>query len=279
MIEKIIKVRAADGLILAATLRIPTSAPIGCIQINSGTGIPQYFYKHFASYMTERGYVTITFDYRGIGMSKNQKLRGFKATNFDWGMLDMTAILAWTNTNYPDLKKIVVGHSMGGQLIGIMKNLDKIDKAYIIASGTGFWKDMPRSKLKTLMPLIFNFLIPVSTFIFGYANTKLFRQGENLPKGVALQWKKWCMNKTYWDSDFNMVVNRNSFESFHGSIVGISMEDDNFVSEKSKNKLLDYYTNATVKRINISPSDIGLSSLGHFGFFRKKSKKLWSLIN
>lgn len=40
----------------------------------------------------------------------------------------MTAVLNWGVENYPNLEKVVIGHSMGGQLIGAMKNADKVDR-------------------------------------------------------------------------------------------------------------------------------------------------------
>merc|ERR1711991_229830 len=118
-------------------------------------------------------------------------LRGFEATNYQWGELDMTAVLDWGIQHYPELEKIVIGHSMGGQLIGTMKNADKIDKTFVIASGTGYWKDMPKGNLKLLMPFLWYFYIPFTTTFYGYGAAKKINQGENLPKGVAMQWRNW----------------------------------------------------------------------------------------
>lgn len=276
--DKEIKIQTKDGYELSATLREPIEKPIGFIQINSGTGIPQKFYRHFANYLTKKGYVTVTFDYRGIGKSKPKTLKGFKATNFQWGEFDMTAVLDWGIKNYPNLEKTIVGHSMGGQLIGTMKNADKIDKTFLIASGTGFWKDMPKSSLKMLMPFLWYIYIPFTTTFCGYGGAKKIKQGENLPKGVALQWRNWCISKNYWDSDLNKGVNKNSFQKLTGELKSISFLDDKIISEKANNKLLQYYKNVSVEKSIISPNEVGLNSIGHFGFFSSKSEKLWKLI-
>lgn len=275
---KEIKIAANDGFLLSAMLREPARNPIGFVQINSGTGIPQSFYRHFAAYLSEKGYVTVTFDYRGIGKSKPIKLKGFKATNFEWGELDMTAILDWGIANYPDLEKIVVGHSMGGQLIGVMKNANRIDRTFIIASGTGFWKDMPRGLLKMLMPILWYFYIPFTTAICGYGAAKKIKQGENLPKGVALQWRKWCINDNYWESDFNSSTNLKSFENLNGNLTSISFTDDKIISKKANRNLLNYYKNVSKEIKIISPIEAGIKQIGHFGFFSRTSEKLWKLI-
>lgn len=278
MKKKEIKIQAKDGYVLTATLREPAQKPIGYAQINSGTGIPQKFYRHLANYLTEQGYVTITFDYRGIGKSKPAKLKGFKATNFQWGELDMTAILDWAIQQYPKLEKTVIGHSMGGQLIGTMKNADKIDKTVLIASGTGFWKDMPKGKLKTLMPFLWYVYIPFTTAVCGYGAAKKIRQGENLPKGVAQQWRNWCINKEYWKADFTKETNENSFKKLKGTLQSISFTDDNIISEKANKNLLSYYKNVCIQNTRIAPGELGIHKIGHFGFFSQKSKKLWELI-
>ena len=276
--EKEIGIKTSDGYVLSATLRKPTQKPLGFVQINSGTGIPQQFYRHFAKYLTQQGYITVTFDYRGIGKSKPGRLKGFKATNLQWGELDMTAVLNWGVNNYPALEKILIGHSMGGQLIGTMKNADKVDRTFLIASGTGFWKDMPKGKLKYLMPFLWYVYIPFTTFICGYGAAKKIKQGENLPKGVALQWRNWCVNKNYWASGSNYGINTNSFEKLKGKLKSISFSDDKIISEKANKELLKYYKNVKVENMQISPLDLGLRKIGHFGFFSPTSEKLWKLI-
>lgn len=277
MIEKKIIIIAKDGYKLGAYIREPETKHKGIIQINSGTGIPQEFYKHFAKYLTKLGYVTITFDYRGIGKSKPKSLKGFNATNLQWGTLDMTAILDWSIKNYPTLDKIVIGHSMGGQLIGLMENNERIDNVFIIASGTGYWKDMPKGITKSLMPFLWYLYMPLNTLIYGYSNSKKINQGENLPKGVALQWRKWCLNKDYWENEFGKTIN-NSFLKLSAPIKSLTFSDDNLISKKANKKLLAYFNNTTINEIEISPLSVGLNKIGHFGYFSRKSEKLWSSL-
>ncbi|WP_108866823.1 alpha/beta fold hydrolase [Aquimarina aquimarini] len=275
MNEKKITIRAKDGFELGAYVREPKIEIKGVVQINSGTGIPKRFYKHFANYLTKQGYVTIVYDYRGIGDSKPKMLRGFKATNLEWATLDMTSILDWSICKYPALQKIMIGHSMGGQLVGFMQNNQKIDKLIIIASGTGYWKDMPKGKLKLLMPFLWYIYMPLSTFIYGFANAKKIKQGENLPKGVALQWRKWCLNKNYWETELENSLNKKSFAKLSGPIKSMIFTDDTIVSKKANKQLLSYYDQTVIEEIEITPSSFGFKKIGHFGFFSKKSEKLW----
>jgi predicted alpha/beta hydrolase len=51
-----------------------------------------------------------------------------------WAQLDMTAVFDWVIDNYPNHKKVLFGHSMGGQLVGLMENNKQIDHLFLVAS-------------------------------------------------------------------------------------------------------------------------------------------------
>src|SRR5690349_14184972 len=131
-------ISATDGFNLDAILFEPTS-PKACIQVNSATGVKKEFYKNFAEYLASNNYAVVIFDYRGIGKSRPQSLRGFTALNHEWGQKDMAAVLDWLDDRCPSLKKYFVGHSAGGQQMGFMDNHHKISKAISISSSTGYW--------------------------------------------------------------------------------------------------------------------------------------------
>ncbi len=277
IIQQEITIPAADGFDLSCLLYPCKNQPRGFIQINSGTGIPKEFYGNFAAYCASMGFVTVTYDYRGIGGSKPKSLRGFEADNVEWGTLDASTVLQYGIENYPDLKKIIIGHSMGGQIIGLMENNQKIDQVVMIASGTGYWKDMPDSLLKSLMPFLWYVYIPFTVKLFGFANARKIRQGENLPKGVAMRWRNWCMNKDYWERDFGDTIDPNGFYDLGVPIHSIRFTDDTIISKTATEKLLGYYRNARITQTEIDPATFGLEKINHFGFFSRKSRELWDL--
>ncbi len=68
---------ARDGVKLAASLFEPAAPNGGAVLLNSGTGIPRQFYAAFARHLAERGFVVLTYDYRGLGGSdKPRDARG-----------------------------------------------------------------------------------------------------------------------------------------------------------------------------------------------------------
>ena len=270
-----VNIAARDGYQLTGTLREPEAEPLGYIQLHTGTGIPQKLYGNLAAFLAENGYVTLTFDYRGIGLSKPDSLKGFEAKMSDWGTLDMTGVLDWAAAKYPNLKKTVVAHSVGGQLLGLMDNHELIDRCVTIASCTGYWRDMSAPYRWSLLPLWY-FFIPFTIQVYGYANARKIRQGENLPAGVAMEWRKWCVHPDYLASEFGKSLNTDSYEHFKAPITSIQIADDPIANETTCAKLMSLYSGSEIKVRKVAPADFDLKRIGHAGYFSRKFKhSLW----
>jgi hypothetical protein len=90
-----IMLSASDGYALAATLFLPRGTKHSTVLINSATAVPRKIYRAFATYLAGRGCVVLTYDYRGIGGSRPQRLAGFAATMSDWVVLDVASAVTW----------------------------------------------------------------------------------------------------------------------------------------------------------------------------------------
>lgn len=276
-IEKI-QIPARDGYMLSANLYMPKEVSKGFVQIHCGTGIPQKVYSNFASFLAENGFTSLTFDYRGIAESAPRFLKDSDAKISDWGRLDMSGVFDWVLSNFPNQKKIIAAHSMGGQMVGLMDNHKKIDQLFFIASSTGYWRDMS-SPYKWMPAFYWYFMIPIHTKLFGYVNAMKVKQGENLPKGVALEWRKWCTNPDYFEPEFGKTLNPVFFDQITTPIKSIQIQDDPLANKTTANKLLKYFKNAKIDIEEINPKDYGLKKIGHTGFFSRKFKKsLWTKV-
>jgi len=142
---------AMDGYLLGATLFLPLGAKRHAVLINSATAVPRKIYRGFAGYLARRGCAALTYDYRGTGGSRQKpagghtqpkSLAGFKASMSDWAALDVTAAVAWMRERYHRLPLNYVGHSFGGQALGLLANNNEVSRALLIAAQAGYWKLM-----------------------------------------------------------------------------------------------------------------------------------------
>ena len=84
---------AADGRPLAATVLEPRRVE-GAVVIASATGVPRRIYEGVAGCLADAGLAVLTFDYRGIGGSRQGgPLRHEPARMQDWGRLDLEGAL------------------------------------------------------------------------------------------------------------------------------------------------------------------------------------------
>jgi len=140
-LESEVEVRALDGVPLAGSFFQPKGRPRGTVLLLSGTGIPRRFYAPFAAHLAMRGLATLTLDYRGIGDSRPARWRGFTATKQDWATEDASGAFGWLEDHVGHGPRFVVGHSVGGQLLGLMERPEAIDA---VPATFPIWK-RPRS--------------------------------------------------------------------------------------------------------------------------------------
>ena len=112
------------------------------------------------------------------------------------------------------------------------------------------------------------------TALFGYFPGKTLRMVGDLPRGVAWQWRRWCLHPEYLLREGSAY--RAAFERVKAPIVGYSFEDDELITRPAIDHLHDFYRCAAVERRHVEPADVGEKRIGHFGFFSERSRDtLW----
>ena len=119
--EKLI-ISTKDQYQLSAHIFKPEKSNEKIILINSATGVKQQVYFSFAQSFAEQGFTVITYDYRGIGLSKPEKMRNFKASMRTWGNEDFKRLTEFVIEKFPDYQKFCLGHSVGALIIGMNEN-------------------------------------------------------------------------------------------------------------------------------------------------------------
>jgi len=112
--------------------------------------------------------------------------------------------------------------------------------------------------------------LPVLSTLLGYMPWSWFG-AEDLPKGVALDWARWCRNPRYLLGDDALPLER--FARFEAPVLAYSFEDDTWGTARAVDAMMAAYP--TVQRRHVVPAEHGLHKIGHFGFFRSSSAVLW----
>lgn len=269
-----IQIITQDGTTITGSLFTPSQAPKAGIIINSATAVPRGFYRNFANYLAAKGYVVISYDYRGIGDSKNLPPKDPSQTMQAWGEQDFNSVINWATKNHPAFNWHCIGHSVGGQLIGLAKDNHKISSVYNVAAQSGNWRNWHWAKMPKLW-LMWYVFTPFFTQVLGFLPGFLVG-GQPLPKGIAQQWGQWCRNKDYICNDKGQSF-RPYFSSFNNPMNFIQIKDDlDFAPLKAVQQLHGFYHQAPRTIEVLSPKDYGQKKIGHFGFFNKQNEQgLW----
>lgn len=271
--ESDITIHAHDGYPLAATLRRPLSQARASVLIASATAVQRGYYAKFAAYLAERGFATLTFDYRGVGGSRPPSLRGFPARMRDWAALDLSAAVDRTAEIEPGASLLYVGHSFGGQALGLLPNNRRIDRALFVAAQIGYWRLFPFPENFRIYVLMQKIAPPIAR-MFGFMPGKL-GMGTDLPRDVFLEWAGWCGKPRYMFDDPTLDALKN-FPNYRGPLRAIGLADDSWAPPAAVAGLLKGYTGTKSEHLTIHPRDIGAQNIGHFGFFRSEFRdKLW----
>jgi predicted alpha/beta hydrolase len=277
-----ITIPATDGYSLAATLFLPRGAKRHAVVISSATATPRKIYRGFAGYLAHRGCAVLTYDYRGIGDSrqravegyyKPKSLTGFKADMADWATLDITAAVAWMRERYHNLPLGYVGHSFGGQTLGLLANNAEVSRALLVAAQAGYWKLMASPERYRVFGMLNYVGVPLTTAL-GYA-PGWAGVGMDLPKGVFLQWAKWVNSPRYLFDDKTLAALGN-FANYKGAMRALCFSDDPWATRPAVELLCSFYSATKPELVALTPADLGVPKLGHFGFFRPEHRDtLW----
>jgi predicted alpha/beta hydrolase len=277
-----ITVPAVDGYKLGATLFLPRGTKSHAVLINSATAVPRKIYRGFAGYLARRGCAVLTYDYRGIGDSRQKavegynqprSLVGFKASMSDWAALDVTSAVDWMRERYHQLPLGYVGHSFGGQALGLLANNKEVSRALLVAAQAGYWKLMASPERYRVYAML-NFVgLPLAR-LFGYMPgwTGL---GEDLPKGVFEQWVHWVMSERYLFTD-PKLPGLSNFAKYRGALRSLCISDDPWATRPAVEMLCSGFSSITPDILTVTPADVGAAKIGHFGFFRPEHRDtLW----
>jgi predicted alpha/beta hydrolase len=253
----------------------PAGTPRGAVLMASAMAVKQDFYAHFASWLAERGFLVVTFDYLGMGQSRHVPLRQLDVDILDWARHDCSAVLAKVAEAVGDLPLYWIGHSVGAQILPLVNGHERLARIVTIAAGSGYWREnSPQIRPKAW--LLWHGLAPLLTAVAGYFPGGRIGAVGDLPAGVIRQWRRWCLHPEYLVGVEGEPMRR-AFAAVQTPLTSLSFTDDEMMSARNTESLHGFYTGAAKVMHRIAPSEVDAERIGHFGFFRKSfAPTLWT---
>ena len=132
-----------------------------------------------------------------------------------------------------------VGHSFGGQALGLLPNNTEVSRALLIAAQAGYWKLMAAPERYRVYAML-NFVgLPLTRalgYMPGWAGL-----GMDLPKDVFVQWVGWVMSPRYLFDDAKLDALQN-FPNYKGALRALCMSDDPWATRPAVELLCSGFT-------------------------------------
>ncbi len=236
------EIQCHDGQKLIAHLFEPAMEPTAAVLIVPAMGAVQSYYFALATWLAEQGFIVLTFDYRGIGFSRQGSLRSFDVNIIDWAEKDCATMIDTLEGLAKSCPLFWIGHSLAGQILAFVPNLFKIKQVISITSGSGYWRDNAWN-LKWKVLWLWYVVAPLAIGVYGYFPGKSLRKVGDLPRDVMLQWRRWCLNPDYAAGAEQAYT---LYQAVHTPIISLSFTDDELLSKNSITHLLNLYSEAPI---------------------------------
>ena len=215
------------------------------------------------------GFAVLTYDYRGIGLSRPGSLKGSTFTWRQWGEQDFDAALRHALEEDRSNRMLVVGHSIGGFLPGYSPLISRVSAMLSVGGQYGYWGDYaPGQRLP--LALKWHVAMPVLTGLLGHFPGKRLGWLEDLPKGVAFGWGLQQARAEQGLDRTKAEAMRTNFAAAIFPVLSVTMTDDTFATPKAINRSMGYYRNASITKVLLEPQDLGHARVGHFDLFHAR---------
>jgi predicted alpha/beta hydrolase len=275
--------KTTDGFALQGRWYGDAASCHSAVLIVPAMGVPQRFYADFAEWLVSQGHAVMSFDYRGMGESRpapmKASLRGLQANITTWAEQDTSAALSWLDARVSKPTPIHwLGHSLGGQIFGMVPNRDRVSRVVTIGVGTGYWL-RNAAKARAYVWWLWFVAAPLAMKLYGYFPGKRLRKVGDLPLGVMQQWRRACLNRDYLVGVGGAKM-RADYAAITTPILSLSFTDDEYMSARNTADMHAFYASAPRDMRRIAPQDIGERRIGHFGFFRQRfAPTLWPQVS
>lgn len=273
VVSQPLEIVCQDGFTLHGHLWEPnpgTQKVEATVVVAAATGVKSAYYHRYARFLAESGLSCLTFDYRGIGDSK-QPFAVARTTRWaDWGVRDIDAALAWVLEHRPAGRLLTAGHSFGGFGIGLAAHSTHVHRHLTVGGQHAYWRDY-RPGHRTRMWWRWHVLMPAITAVQGHFPGTRMGWLEDLPRGVALDWARGRKDftTTARTPDQRQVMQEH-LARFDAPTLAVAGTDDPFATPAAIWRALSYSPLTRPHLWQLRPEDLDAEEIGHFGLFHDR---------
>jgi predicted alpha/beta hydrolase len=272
-----VEFQATDGYPLKGHWWSAPDMRRGVVVINAATGVRARYYHYFAAFLAQNGYLALTFDYRGIGLSRPANLRQLRGCDWRcWGERDVEAALTLALSVAGERPVMLVGHSIGGFLPGYAPSIRHVARILTVGAQFAYWRDYAPSQVMKLL-LRWHVIMPALTAALGYFPGKRLGWLEDLPAGVANEWSFKGRDYAARLPEADRARVAQGFAAVSAALLAVSVSDDPYGTKPALLRALGAYPNAQKAAVMLEPSDYGFARIGHFDLFHSRHEHgFWS---
>ena len=277
--ERSVEFPAHDGYRIAGTLyrRRDHLAADEVLLFNGGGGLAVRRYRYLLRFLALQGFPVLAYDYRGVGASRPERLRGFVAGFEDWSEFDHAGAIDDIRTRFPNARLTTVSHSVGCLIACCAPNASDQDRMVLIAPHTGYWRDYAQP-WKLPMALMWHGFMPLVARVVGYFPGGRIGIGDDFPLRFALQWSGRTTPDFRLDPrDARAWTLLGNADALCVPVMALSFSDDAFSGPAGVARLLSLLPLAQITTCQLDARKLG-RRIGHFGFFSRRNDELWRAI-
>ena len=262
--ETAVDISCRDGIVLGGHLW--RGGTLGRIIINPATGAAARYYHRYARFLARQGLTVLTYDYRGIGLSRPVDIKRCCFRWRDWGEGDFAEAVRFMEGEGP---LTVIGHSIGGFLIGLAENAGRVDRVLTVGAQYAWWGDYaPGQRLGLFVK--WHVVMPLLTAVHGYFPGRRLGWLEDLPAGVANEWsfRGPGFETSHPRAERAAVLAR--MGRVTAPILAVAISDDALGTVPAIQRTLGYYRQAPRTIAGIQPGGYGCAKIGHFDLFHDR---------
>jgi predicted alpha/beta hydrolase len=193
----------------------------------------------------------------------------------DWGLFDMRTALEFAAQRARGVPVATLGHSIGGQFLGLLKNHALACAHVQVATSIGYWP-WEHAPFRYLAWWFWRVHGPLMLALKGYIPTGGGWSGLPLPRGVYAEWRRWCLRPEHFGPDLATYLADNVFAEIRAPLLSVGFTDDPIATRRTVEELHKFFPNARYEKRWYTPRDAGSKRIGHEGFFASRHRDtLW----